>query len=445
MRQDKIEYIFDKANDYERIKEKLIGETFEYIPEFSYIINGILLRYEKNGELIQFLRKNSNIITNTFHKTGTRNLRILKHALNDFAKIFENVKKHYPSIDDKTLKVLLIFTIAISFEIKAGKVSKDKFKNINSNDEYKTLLVASKILDSSKQFYIREFDNNYFCNVKSEFKFFKFVEIYVRTRIFDMRAFREDMDKVISYSSRGNIPAYKRLLTEEYWKIQDDEFNLIILETLQDVRMGKIDLPDYVKLFVYFSYFVKRKLIDDDMKSLKIMFTNGMNIASLKSSYSENIMEEVQNLGLEIDTNEFNDILKHFNNINEQLKDRMYIEKAEVIFKFIPNNMEIFYDKFYKEYTDMPIFKYYDPYRLFEQIVAMSNEHMVAFKDLLISRYAKENKELEPEIKNIKLLKQIMDDYVRGKVVTIKIVLLKEISKEIGNITEKYKTSIFGN
>ena len=40
--QDKIEHVFDKANDYERIKEKLIGETFEYAPEFDYIINGII-------------------------------------------------------------------------------------------------------------------------------------------------------------------------------------------------------------------------------------------------------------------------------------------------------------------------------------------------------------------------------------------------------------------
>ena len=40
---------------YERIKEKLIGETFEYIPEFSYIINGLLMRYELNHDLMQFL------------------------------------------------------------------------------------------------------------------------------------------------------------------------------------------------------------------------------------------------------------------------------------------------------------------------------------------------------------------------------------------------------
>ena len=73
-----------KQMTMKRIKEKLIGETFEYAPEFNYIINGLLMRYEKNEELIRFLRENTGIIVSTFNKSGTRNLRILKHALNDF-------------------------------------------------------------------------------------------------------------------------------------------------------------------------------------------------------------------------------------------------------------------------------------------------------------------------------------------------------------------------
>ena len=32
---DQIEHVFDKANEYERIKEKIIGETFEYVPQFD--------------------------------------------------------------------------------------------------------------------------------------------------------------------------------------------------------------------------------------------------------------------------------------------------------------------------------------------------------------------------------------------------------------------------
>ena len=172
---DKIEYVFDKANDYEGIKEKLIGETFEYAPEFTYIINGLLMRYEVNPDLIRFLRENVQLILNTFNKSGTRNLRILKHALNDFRKIFEMVNKYYPNTNQKVLKTMLIFTIAVSFEIKAGKITKDKFVNIESNEEYKAILVSSRVLMDNRQFYIKEFDNNYYYNFKSEYRFFKFI------------------------------------------------------------------------------------------------------------------------------------------------------------------------------------------------------------------------------------------------------------------------------
>jgi len=158
--QDKIEYVFDKANDYERIKEKLIGETFEYIPEFNYIINGILMRYENDKELIRFLRENTPYIINTFNKSGTRNLRILKHALNDFKKIFEMVNNNYPNTNHRIMQTMLIFTIAISFEIKAGKITKDKFIHIQNNEEYKATVVSSKVFTDNRQFYIKEFDTH---------------------------------------------------------------------------------------------------------------------------------------------------------------------------------------------------------------------------------------------------------------------------------------------
>ena len=119
--QNKIEHVFDKANDYERIKEKLIGETFEYAPKFDYIINGILMRYENNPDLIRFLRENTRLIILTFERSGTRNLRILKHALNDFQKVYEMVEKNYPNTNNRVMQTMLIFTIAISFEIKAGE------------------------------------------------------------------------------------------------------------------------------------------------------------------------------------------------------------------------------------------------------------------------------------------------------------------------------------
>lgn len=442
---DKIEYVFDKANEYERIKEKLIGETFEYAPEFNYIINGLLMRYERDTELIRFLRENTGLIISTFNKSGTRNLRILKHALNDFKKIFEMVSKNYPNTSNRVLQTMLIFTIAVSFEIKAGKVTKDKFVNIDSNEEYKSILVSSRVLSDNRQFYIKEFDSNYYYNFKAEYRFFKFIEKYVRTRIFDMKTFKMDMEVIINTVDLDKLPAYKRLLTEEYWKIPDDQFAPAMDVILNNVKNGELELIDIVKLYAYFNYFAKKGLIMYDTKTIKSVFLNGMNISSLKSKYCDNVEEELAKITVDGEMNEdMEEILKQFNELNLTLKEKMLREKAEEIFKYIPMKMEVFYEKFDKECMNVPIFKYYDAYQIFQRISCASNEDIVTIKEKLVKRAEKYTKEIEPEMKNIKQLKQIMDDYIHGKDISIKIVMLKDFSKELGYILDKYKTPFLG-
>ena len=436
---DTIEYVFDKANDYERIKEKLIGETFEYAPEFNYIINGLLMRYENNADLIRFLRENTALITSTFNKSGTRNLRILKHALNNFKKIFDTVTNSYPNTNNRVLQTMLIFTIAISFEIKAGKITKDKFVNINNNEEYKSVLVSSRVFMDNRQFYIKEFDNNYYYNFKAEYRFFKFIEKYVRTRIFDMKIFKQNMEVIRDTVDTKQLPGYKRLLTEEYWKIPDDQFNGVIDETLDYVKNGRIEIIQIVKLFSYFAYFIKKDLINYDMRTIKSVFFNGMNISSLTSTYCANVDEELSQVAIEDEFEpDMEEILKHFNEINMQLKTKMYNEKAEEIFKYIPMKMEMFYDKFDKECMNVPIFKYYDSFQTFQRISCASNEDIVTIKEKLVDRASRFKTEIQEEIPNIRKLKQIMDDYIDGKLPSIKVVLLQDFSNELEKIIKSY-------
>ena len=440
---DKIEYVFDNANDYERIKEKLIGETFEYAPKFNYIINGLLYRFENNPDLVRFLRENTNLIISTFNKSGTRNLRILKHALNDFKKIFETVNKAYPNSKLRVLQTMLIFTIAVSFEIKAGKVTKNKFVNINSNEEYKAILVSSRVLMDNRQFYIKEFDNNYYFNFKSEYRFFKFIEVYVRTRIFDMKELKKDMDAIINTIDTEKLPGYKRLLTEEYWKISDEQFPKIIEEVIKEVNAGTLQLIEIVKLFSYFSYFIKRELISNDMKETKLLFLEGMDKAVKTSKYCENVEEELSRIGINENGPEMDEILKHFEELNNQLEEKMYKEKAEEIFRYIPIQMEQFYDRFESECMDFPIFKYYDAYRMFQRITCASNEDIVRIKEILKDRAKRNTEILTSEYKFMKKLKTVLEDYCKGKENTIKNVMLREFSRDIGTVIDLYKPPIF--
>lgn len=437
--EDKIEHIFDKANDYERIKEKLIGETFEYVPEFNYIINGLLMRYESNQQLIQFLRKNSALIVQTFNRSGTRNLRILKHALNDFQKIFETTKKYYADVPEIVLKSLLIFTIAVSFEIKAGKVTKDKLKDINSLEEYKTILVASKLMKDNRQFYIKEFDNNYYFTFKTDYRFFKFVEHYVRTRIFDMKIFRDDLENIVSQESKGKLPSYKRLLTEDYWKIEDSDFNTVVTETLEDIKAGKLQLAEYLKLYVIFNFFIQKGLLDIDQEYLKLTFINGMNVAAANSKYCKNIDGYLDGLNIEEADENIQYIFEHFSNLNLQTKEKEYIDISKELFEMIPDRMEKLSEVFAEKHLDIPIMKYYNMNTLFERMLLLENEDLVLLKELFVARYSKVS-DIENEERNIRLLKQTMEEYMRGKVPTIKLVLIEEFIKVLDKILLEVKS-----
>ena len=434
---EQIEYVFDKANDYERIKEKLIGETFEYAPKFNYIINGLLLRYENNTDLIRFLREHTGLITNTFIKSGTRNLRILKHALNDFKKVFEVVNKFYPNTNLRVLQTMLIFTIAISFEIKAGKITKDKFVNINSNEEYKSLLVSSRVLMDNRQFYIKEFDSNYYFNFKADYRFFKFIEIYVRTRIFDMKTFKNDMEVIINTIDTEKLPGYKRLLTEEYWKFSDEQFPKIIEEVIENVRSGALKLIEIVKLFAYYSYFSRRGLIDYKIDELKQIFLSGMDLAAEKSEYCDNLEEELSRIGFDIG-DEMDEIVNHFHELNRILEDKMYREEADSIFKCIPMKMEQFYDKFVKQCMEKPVLNHYDAYQMFQRVTCASNEDIVIIKEMLVDRAKKHSEILKPELEFMVNLKRVLEEYCRGKEVGIKLVMLQEFANDINTIIELY-------
>ena len=438
---NKIEHVFDKANDYERIKEKLIGETFEYAPKFDYIINGILMRYENNPDLIRFLRENTRLIISTFERSGTRNLRILKHALNDFQKVYEMVEKNYPNTNNRVMQTMLIFTIAISFEIKAGKITKDKFIYIQNNEEYKSTVISSKVFMDNRQFYIKEFDNNYYYNFKAEYRFFKFIEMYIRTRIFDTRKFKEDMEDIINTVDTEKLPGYKRLLTEEFWKISDDQFPEVIKDVLENIKKGNIKLLDTTKLFIYFVYFIQRGLIDYKMSEIKTIFFNGMNLASLNSEYVESADQDLDNLSLGDQNQDIEDILAHFYVLNNTLKDKMYTDKANEVLKAIPMKMETFYEKFDEECMEIPIFKYYDPYQLFQRISCASNEDIVGIKEKLVERARKHPKELKSESKNVAKLKEIIEQYLKGKETTIKTVMLSELSRDLEIILKKYGNS----
>ena len=124
---------------------------------------------------------------------------------------------------------------------------------------------------------------------------------------------------IIQTIDTEKLPGYKRLLTEEYWKISDDRFPYVIEEVLSNVKNGDLKLIEIVKLFAYFSYFSRRKLIPYDMQTIKDLFIKGMDLVVENSEYCSNIEEELSRIGIDVGE-DMTDVLKHFYELNRKLK-----------------------------------------------------------------------------------------------------------------------------
>ena len=79
---------------------------------------------------------------------------------------------------------------------------------------------------------------------------------------------------------------------------------------------------------------------------------------------------------------------------------------------------------------------------MFQRISCASNEDIVTIKEKLLDRAVKNGNMLQEELPNLKKLKQVMDNYVDGKEPTIKMVMLQDFTKELGNVINEYESQI---
>lgn len=433
---NKIKNVFDRTNAYERIKEKLIGECFEYMPEYSYILNGMIMKYEYNKPLEKFLKSEISTIIATFNKTNTKNLRVLKHALNDFEKIFDMVKANYPEVAENTLKTILMFTIAISFEIKIGSEVKQIFTNIANNEEYKAIIYTSNIMNDQTGYYIREFDTRYFLNSKEDYRFYKFIEIYVRKRIFDNKIFTENMKEMLNKKpeKKKEERLYVQLLNGSYWKLQDFDFTILVEQVLYEIKEGQVPSKDYIKLFAVYKHLQEIGVIKVPLDDIHTKFLVGFK-AALMNETKFNI--EIKDAIEETDTTDM--LIKDFGNECNRLRLSIYDssirEKVSFLFKNMVDNTDEFYKQLLGEYSAVPIFEKYDMDVLYDKLQNLSNNDLYNFISLLSTRYESNKELLNMDSPNLKRLATIIEEKQANEEMTIKKALLGNLRTAIIKLT----------
>ncbi|MDI9237783.1 P-loop NTPase fold protein [Lysobacter sp. LF1] len=143
IRQEEIESATDRREHraYLRIKEKLIGKTFEIEPEIDAAARAFVGEFA-DGPAKKFFKQNDDRIREVFAESKYQNLRHLRLALFDLEDLLNHLA---PDIRDSSAVVAELISryLALSFEIKSGSMvpgdirdlSRDGYLRSLANDE----------------------------------------------------------------------------------------------------------------------------------------------------------------------------------------------------------------------------------------------------------------------------------------------------------------------
>jgi hypothetical protein len=193
-----IDNLFRSKISYPTIKEKLVGRTIEYRPDIESIFDSITTIYASDTELKSFLDSNKQTIIRTFQKSDTQNIRALKGSLDTFKVVHTALRATGKSILHKHELGLLVFVLAVSFEIKTNELRIKEFRHMNSSYEYHFVSLTRK--NEGPEPYIKGFCDKYFSEGQFENGFSKIVIRYIADGFFDegafLREFRQEEEEI---------------------------------------------------------------------------------------------------------------------------------------------------------------------------------------------------------------------------------------------------------
>jgi len=301
----KIEYLFSTYDKYDKIKEKLIGYTFEFAPpvrELFYLLagNDIIKRNLDFIEKIYTDRKCSNLRTFIFSK----------HAFNQlYDRISELDLKNF----DDLIDIIVENTFYCSLELKnpVDKLNENPYRVITSTKEN----VPQSVVNS-----MNEIISEYLNTLELDYE------------MFALQLF--DFDSLISEYRFEIENSLKKLQT--YWLDKEDDYiKSSLSEILEMLEQNTLNIQSYPTLmsyiYLYNDIFNGTKINIDEI--IKLMISNinncnekvaqdfGVNLhisywPENKEEMSRNLdilHEEIENHNLSITDQSINSFLKNVN------------------------------------------------------------------------------------------------------------------------------------
>ena len=225
----------NKKGNYEKIKEKLIYQTFKYTPDLEKIYDTLI---EKNKEYdCEEIRNNKSFFINELKRKNHCNIRTMQFIFQRYTEL----KKYITAVLEK---------VNCSEEIKKQiNVEIFKYMVVIARD-YKMGEILKEFKDGEQISYYKLINNSYFSIPSFKFvnDFIKGFQISIDTVDTVLKQYIDEIKTDIhNKNSSLNI-------LERWWECEDDEILSSIEKILKGLKENVYDVSVYLKIL---SYFVK--------------------------------------------------------------------------------------------------------------------------------------------------------------------------------------------
>jgi len=370
--------IEDTELTYRKIKEKLVGKTFEISPDlFDALDNFISGISDVNTR--RFYTSNLNLLAEYYELSLYRNLRHLKQALWDFERLTSYLSEEAKEKNGLLKHLLKIFLI-LSFEIKSGNILPEDIKSFRSN-HYSRL---AENISSEKE-------ETTYQKISKKYKNFSIYELLLEDSIwvdiFDTGkipkdAIQESLNKS-DYFKSANTPNWVRLW--HVMNLSDDEFIQYLNAVTSDFESMVFEEIGIVKhiagILIWLSEIelyskTKKEILCTAKAHVDHLKEKGILLNTKKHFHRFRENESWAGLGFHSkDLKEFKDLCKYIESKEDEATIENYPDLGNSLLKLIGDNPQLFYRKVTlcnhedNLYYDIPIFHYIEPVKFVDAFI----------------------------------------------------------------------------
>lgn len=425
-----------RKTHYERIKEKSIGKTFYYTPQREEILRSILDQYS-GCSVYDSLSENFDLILDVFTKSGTSNLRVLKHAIGDIAFLLTRLLSDIDGLCCQTVRGLIAFVLALSLEVKAGDFVPGILSSL-TRETYDAEVLGHRIFENKKSSRLEIFDRTY--SPGGGRFFFKFAAIYIETGILDEGVYKAEVELIKKEQQPHFFHGYERLLYNGYWYLSDHEFTNLLVETYELIKNRGLHFSHYHHAFLMFCHFRTMDLIPEYMMDFESEFTEGLDAIRLDE-------EPVDTLEIKLSEN-YSGLNEHDKEVASRIREQIVFlnktareraQKNDIVkyLELVKSDFDEFCVQLYEKYSRYPVFQYANIERMCDAIMSLETSQVMLLKGSFKQRYEQGQNILRDERNKLQELGKSLELRLNERVKGLNTALIADLAKFLIGLSQE--------